>query len=75
MTDKKLIAYFATILISTSTYVVWNLSEQRKLSKRIKRHESFLAATAEYHKKYTQADLNKPEAIAEYQVLLDNYNK
>jgi hypothetical protein len=74
MTDKKLIAYFATILISSGTYIVWNLSEQRKLSKRIKRHESFLAATAEYHKKYTRADLNKPEAIAEYQDIMNRYD-
>jgi hypothetical protein len=71
--EKKLIAYFLTIIVGVGIYTFKNLSEQRKIAKRMKRHSEFLAALEAYRVKYTGPALTSKEGKAELFKLLTDY--
>lgn len=52
MIDKKILAYFLTIIVATGAYTIRNLKEQRKLTKRMKRNKAFLAESQVLKEKY-----------------------
>jgi hypothetical protein len=66
MTDTKfIIGYFTGVIALGTMLSLWYLHENRKLNKRMKRNELFLAALKEHREKFLNPENYNPKAAAE----------
>lgn len=71
---NRLIGIIIGVITVTGTYTFWNLRQQAKLTKRMKRNAAFLAESEALRKKYPNGGDDEGKTMSvEFLALMDKY--